>query len=299
MTSGYKQGRRWAFTVWCDIDDPVELLEFEPMSFLTYGLELCPTTGRAHYQGYCETHKKITEGGLANRFREEGHVSVNVSIAIASEEINSKYVSKDACCLYRWGNPMVQGFRSDLAAARQAIIDGQTPTATEDPQLFHVYGRTIDRMIEERDAKRVRIGPQEGWWLWGPTGCGKTRYVYDTYGKDNVYQWKFGKPYQNYRFQDVLLIDDYRGKMEIGDFLTLTDPYGHEEVRPIYRNYINLTNTKIYVTSDRPPTKIWKDDGILTQIHRRFRVIHLGETPNPLPGTLGRGANSGEAPLVP
>lgn len=298
MTSGYKQARRFAFTVWPNIDDPEELLEFEPMSFMTYGLESCPTTGRMHYQGYCETHKKITEGGLANQFREHGHVDVNVSVAIASEEINTKYVSKDGCCLYRWGNPMVQGFRSDLMAARQAILDGHTPTATEDPQLMHVYGRTVDRMVQERNAKRRRIGPQQGYWLWGPTGCGKTRFVYDTYGEDNVYQWKFSQ-YENYKFQDVVLIDDFRGKMDIDTFLTLTDPYSHTQVKPIYQDFISLTNTKLFVTSDRPPSAIWRDEGIMYQIDRRFIVIHCGETPHPLLITLKKSANSGEAPLVP
>jgi len=300
MSSGYKQGRRWAFTVWPNIDDPVELVQFEPMSFMTYGLELCPTTGRVHYQGYCETHKKITEGGLANHFRNEGHVDVNVALAIASEEINSKYVSKDACCLYRWGNPMVQGFRSDLAAARQAILDGQTPTAAEDPMLFHVYGRTIDRMIDERNAQRWRSGQQEVYWLWGPTGCGKTRYVYEKHGRDNVYQWK-NTSFENYDFQDIVLLDDFRGEMNIGKFLRLTDPYGIFEIDYKHRNPRRLINSKMYITSDRPPSAIWKDDGILEQIHRRITVIHMGggAPPNPpLPNTL-EGVSSGEAPLVP
>lgn len=60
----------------------------------------------------------------------------------------------------------------------------------------------------------------------GPTKTGKTRYVMDTFGYSNVCKvTNYQHPFDNYKGEDVLLLDEFRSSLPFGELLQYLDGY--------------------------------------------------------------------------
>lgn len=63
-------------------------------------------------------------------------------------------------------------------------------------------------------------------YIWGATGTGKTRSVMETYGYDNVYRvTDYLHPFDGYKGEDVILFEEFRSDLRIGDMLKYLDGY--------------------------------------------------------------------------
>lgn len=86
-------------------------------------------------------------------------------------------------------------------------------------------------------------------YLWGKTGTGKTRYVMEKYGYENVYRiTDYEHPFDNYSGQKVILFDEFRSSLKISDMLIYLDGY------PLnlpcrYSNKIAMYNTVYFATN--------------------------------------------------
>lgn len=86
--------------------------------------------------------------------------------------------------------------------------------------------------------------------LWGISGSGKTRYVFDKFGPLNVYKlnnydnlW-----FDGYNNQKILLIDDFYGNIKYWLLLNLLDKY-HTNI-PIKGGFKVSNWNKIFITSN-------------------------------------------------
>lgn len=63
-------------------------------------------------------------------------------------------------------------------------------------------------------------------YLWGSTGTGKTRQVMEKYGYANVYRvTDYDHPFDGYQGQDVVLFEEFRSSLKLGDMLVYLDGY--------------------------------------------------------------------------
>lgn len=130
---------------------------------------------------------------------------------------------------------------------------------------FEAY---IAQKIPTRSWKTVVIV------LWGTTGTGKTRFVWDQVQDRTIwcpgdYQW-----FDGYMGQDICLFDDYRGEYPIQTLLKLCDRYPMSV--PVKGSFRNWCPKKIYITSNLDPHG-WYPDAHHESIRamlRRFAVIH-------------------------
>lgn len=91
-------------------------------------------------------------------------------------------------------------------------------------------------------------------YLWGKTGTGKTRYVMEKYGYQNVYRiTDYEHPFDNYEGQKVILFDEFRSSLKLSDMLIYLDGY------PLnlpcrYSNKVAMYDT-VYFTTNIPIEK--------------------------------------------
>lgn len=109
----------------------------------------------------------------------------------------------------------------------------------------------------------------------GLTGTGKSRCVYDMFGKD---LWTFvddkGQWFDGYSGQTSALLDDFDGKsIPLTFFLKILDRYPLRV--PVKGNFVNWRPKRIFITSNVPPSA-WYPDSIPAHrdaLSRRLDVI--------------------------
>ncbi|QCO93536.1 replication-associated protein [Reptile-associated circular DNA molecule] len=63
-------------------------------------------------------------------------------------------------------------------------------------------------------------------YIWGSTGTGKTSYVMNKYGYENVFQvTNYTHPFDNYMGEPVMLFDEFRSSLPLSDMLKYLDGY--------------------------------------------------------------------------
>ena len=199
------------------------------MLYISGQLEICPTTGKTHWQ-YCfytrsaytheEMKKKLSKIGIDDHFE----VSRNPT-AVKKYCKKSETSVKDS--FFEEGDMPKQGARVDLQELADKIRNGEEPTDVEEMQYGPMIARLRAKMQEEYSRKprldlRVEV-------LIGEPGTGKTRYAYDNYGYENVYAMRLHKgkepTFNGYRGQKVLLIEEFEDQMNVKELLRFLDIY--------------------------------------------------------------------------
>ena len=245
------------------------------MKYLIVGKEICPTTGKEHWQGYVELKNAKTFSAIKKLFKDNKlHLEERKGNALQA----SNYCKKDGKYI-EFGELSSQGARSDLVALKDDILAGKkncTEVREENPELYHQYGRTLDKLEDDYLCKQKRNWMTKGIWIWGPTGCGKSRWAYETY--PDAYTWADDKDWQDcYTGQETIIIDDFRGNIKFQNLLKMIDRYEFKLSRRGRTPFPLLAKT-IIITSSMPPEKVYKNlsvDDSIEQLKRRCKIIEL------------------------
>lgn len=119
--------------------------------------------------------------------------------------------------------------KSDSEAILQMVKDGASnaqiieafPSAMN--RLQHIE-KSRQTLLEERYRETFRN--LEVCYLYGDTGAGKTRSVMERFGYSNVFRaTNYAHPFDNYQGQDVVIFEEFRSSLPIGDMLNYLDGY--------------------------------------------------------------------------
>lgn len=98
-------------------------------------------------------------------------------------------------------------------------------------ETYPSYFTRIDKIEKARQLLREDEN-KDNWrnveviYIFGETGTGKTRSIMEKYGYSNVHRvTNYEHPFDNYQGQDVLLFDEFRSGLPVGDMLNYTDGY--------------------------------------------------------------------------
>lgn len=115
------------------------------------------------------------------------------------------------------------------AAVLEMIKDGCSNAQIVDAHPS--YMNRIERIEQTRQMYRAELY-QDSWreievsYLFGDTGTGKTRGIMDMYGYPFVYRiTNYQHPFDGYNGQDVIIFEEFRSGLPIGDMLTYLDGY--------------------------------------------------------------------------
>jgi len=283
---------------------------------MAWQVEVCPTTGREHVQGYVEMHAttrferikallSMPSAHLGQRQKTRKHAVDYCTkedtrlpgthpclIGVIHDQDTKNYKSR-------------QGMRTDIHSMVDLIKSGKRTIdqLDADPDTFVKYSRgfqDVRRVIQQSQAKQIRHNLHVTV-FWGAAGTGKTRTVYDTHGVENVFTLIADNSacwFDGYEGEDVLLIDDFKGWVTYSMLLKILDIY---PLRcPVKNSFTYAKWTKVYITSNYDPATWYSGAGIdYNALKRRFHAvkefgaIHAAMRAG---GEGGAGAGGAEAP---
>lgn len=150
-----------------------------------------------------------------------------------------------------------QGRRNDIVDLYDMIANGMSD--------FQILDTSPDYMLNLNQIRQTRqVIKSEKFkntfrqltttYIWGSTGGGKTRYVMEKYGYENVYRvTNYKHPFDDYRGQDVVLFDEFRSSLPLADMLKYLD--GYPVVLPCRFADTQACFTKVYFTTNIPLDK--------------------------------------------
>lgn len=146
----------------------------------------------------------------------------------------------------------LQGVRSDLQAIQEAILMGQSVEEILADHPDYIMRITdIERAINfYKNLKKRNFRYVECVYICGTTGSGKTSYVMDRYGAEVYRVTDYKHPFDAYNGERVVLMDEFKGQVPLGDMLNYLD--GHRHTLPARYSNREPEYDKVYVVSNTP-----------------------------------------------
>lgn len=150
-----------------------------------------------------------------------------------------------------------QGRRNDIIDLFDMIAGGMT-----DYQILDTTPENMLNLNQIRQTRQVLRGEKfknvfrdlSVTYIYGSTGCGKTRYVMEKYGYENVYRvTNYKHPFDQYKGEDVILFDEFRSSLPLADMLKYLD--GYPVTLPCRFTDSYACFTKVYFTTNIPLDK--------------------------------------------
>lgn len=224
--------RRFCFTLNNYTDDDVEKCKRflqENAKYGIFGLEVAPSTGTKHIQGFCNCKKPIRFGAIKAKINNALHIEK----ANGTDEQNKQYCSKGDN-VFETGTPSKQGNRTDLQSLVDTIQNGERDLAAiaiKHPTSFIRYHRGIRTYLDIAFPVSPRNFKTEVYYYWGPPGSGKSRRANREATEkngDSIYYKPRGIWWDGYRQQECVVIDDFYGWIKYDELLKICDRYPYK-----------------------------------------------------------------------
>ncbi len=197
------------------------------------------------------TIKKRFEGGHFEMAKGTASQNREYVMKTGKWEHDKKHETQVPDTVEEWGEMPVerQGARNDLADVYSMIKQGMTN--------FEIMEQVPDVMLhlDKLEIVRQTIRDEEfseKWrdleitYIYGDTGTGKTRHIMEKYGYRNVYRvTDYRHPFDSYMGQDVILFEEFRSSLPLGDMLKYLD--GYPVVLPCRYTNRQACFTKVYI----------------------------------------------------
>lgn len=256
--------RNVCFTSWNNVE-----FDKEYMRYLIVGEEDCPSTGRGHFQGYCEFVRALDFSVVKKLLGgEETHIEQRKGTQAQAKTYcmkDNKYVEH--------GTPSKQGKRTDLDNVVETLQEGMSlkETALSYPKEYIKYHRGIEKL------RSLHIQPRN--WvtevivLHGKTGTGKSRKAREICNNYWVWTPQRGSWFDGYDGQEDVIMEEFRGQLPLGFILTLLDRY--ECPVQVKGGTVEFCPKRIVITSPKHPRDWYEDvaDDKIDQLLRRVTEV--------------------------
>lgn len=279
-----RRTRRWTFTLNNFVPgDVIRLREIgrsigedeAQAKYVIFGRER-GESGTRHLQGYIELVNPKPLGGLRRLISRRAHFEQ----ARGTPTQASTYCKKEED-FEEFGTISRQGRRTDLEEIKELIETGATEREIAEQHFskWCVYRRSFRAYKElltpqSRDDVDVTV-------IWGFTGAGKTRFVYEALGEadgspklwcnsDGELKW-----FDGYHGEQWVLLDDFRGSAPFEWLLRILDRYPLSV--PVKGSFATWRPTRIWITSNLPPEAWYPDLDCAPLLRRINRIVHLDD----------------------
>lgn len=247
--------------------------------------EICPKTNKEHLQGYAEfigrhSLKKIKEIFQDSTIHIEARKGTQKQAIDYCKKTDTR---KPDTTWTEFGTPKKQGERNDIRAVYDDIknncklhdiVEKHTNTYAKYYKAFdHIRNILIKESSKKlRDVHVVVI--------WGAPGVGKSKLVWDNTDIDDTYRLKIDKGnlwFDGYQGESTLVIEEFKGQIDILYFLQLLDRYPLQ--LPVKGSHSYANWNRVFITSNFHPDDWYNlNEDQMAALNRRFTHIHHLET---------------------
>lgn len=282
MHSNPNKEYRWFgftnFNCW-ETDYNVMISRHNNIKYIALGEEVCPTTKKKHHQGflYLSSSRKGTFAKTLGKWF--GNLHVHCWGLDGKVKQSEAYCSKESK-LVKFGEEPKQGARGDLDETKTAILEGSI-TAEQvlisDPMMYHMYGRTLEKLEAVALRKKYRSWMTSGIWYYGPTQTGKSARAFEGFKPETHYVKNLNEDWwDGYTGQETIIFNEFRGQICYSEMLDLLDRYP-KTVKIRNREPVPFLGKKIIITSCKHPQdvyyKVLSDVESFKQFERRVKII--------------------------
>lgn len=245
-------------------DDEYESILSSECQFLIVGKEV-GESGTPHLQGYCELNNGKSLSAIKKmKGFERAHVEARKGTAEQARDYCMKDGSYESI-----GTMKTQGKRTDLQVVIDGVIAGKEDYEIV-PELTSIQAvKSIDTVRAKLIKPRDRNEKPCCIWLYGDTGCGKSRAVKEVFNDYDDCHFENGFLI-GYTGKDVVVFDDYRGSVPLNILLKMLD-YGKCTVN-IKGGSCFFSAKVVVFTAPFKPESVYSKvrDENLKQLIRRF-----------------------------
>ena len=228
---------------------------------------MCDETGEEstyHTHLYFCTKNPVQFQTIHQRF-----YGAHIDTAYGTHQENRDYIRKEG----KWANdkkketnhPETFEESGELPPERQQAqqvteaIYQMVKEGASDADIIEAYPQAMNRIDHINKTRQALKADElkEKWrildvtYISGATGSGKTRSVMDKYGFPNVYRvTNYDHPFDGYQQQDVIVFEEFRYSLKIGDMLNYLD--GYPLMLPCRYADKAACFTKVYILSNIP-----------------------------------------------
>lgn len=264
------QSKNWCFTLNNYQPDDCLILEGVDCKFIIYGKEVGASM-TPHLQGYVvfNTNKRLVavKKILAGAHWEVAHGTSAQNIA---------YCSKDGDVTTRGVIPKSkEEIGADERSRWLKIVEhAKNGTLLEhDPKMYYLHLNTNQKLqaqFEKPKAmeRKVKV-------FWGPTSTGKSRLAWEEAGEDAFAKDPRSKFWYGYHGQENMIIDEFRGGIDIAHLLRWTDRY--PLLVEVKGSSCASKVKNIWITSNLHPAEWYPelDDASRAALLRRLEITHF------------------------
>jgi Putative viral replication protein/RNA helicase len=242
------KAKQWAFTINNPEGGFCAGFNEETDQYMICGEEKGEQEETPHIQGYIQYKERVLGSAIKRRFP-----TAHIEKARGSPKQNHTYCSKGGQSHEHGEMLKGQGSRSDLEYVKELIDEGGTLQQLRE-ESYGNYIRYRKSIIADRESVRTdRSWKTECYIYWGCSGLGKSRKCDDDYPK--AYWKPYGKWWDGYDGQDVVIIDDFYGWLPYAFVLQLCDRY--KLLVPYKGGFTKFTAKTIIFTSNVPWEQWW------------------------------------------
>ena len=282
--------RRWCWTLHNPTDADRQRIQAlrNPLTYLIYGNEVCPTTGRPHLQGYSEFRDRKSLSALKAFL---GSESLHAEPAKGTKLSNVDYCSKADTTPYEYGERGGgQGTRNDIVSYVKRVREGASVSEILDshPEEYVRFHGAYEKIIFAGQPERR--WQMEVLWFFGPTGTGKSFEAERICNADGVtsYRKSPAKWWDGYNGEHTVIFDDFRTtwSFTFDDILRLCDEYPLQvEIKGATRRF--CSRRIIFTCPERWDTLYSGVGECLSQLRRRItETRRFGVAFQRIPGTV-------------
>lgn len=265
--------KSWDFTIhFTNLNIEVGWLKSLEVSTLIAALEVGDKTKKEHIQGRV-VFKRAYRLGQLKKIHSSAHWEATKC------HMDANYCRKrDSTPLLDIDNRKKKGQRTDIEEAKQIVQETQSMRQVVETTTSFQAVRMCEVYLKYKERRRpIDIDKLKVHWRYGPSGCNKTRQVWESHAVDDIFTPTTYKWWEGYDGHPVVLIDEFRGGWcKFSELLHILDVYPYRvEVKGGSREIQAYT---FYITTCYAPDKVYRNEELSTddriwQLIRRLTTV--------------------------